>query len=348
MKKFIYLLLLAPVILSACGESFKKTKSGGMQYKIIKDGKGELLKYGSFIEFSFSQRYKDSVMITTADFSNQVAVLDSVSIPVDFYNMFAQCRKGDSIVIKIPTDSVYGNMQKGQAPMPPGIKKGQFLVSGYKIVNVYATRAEADSVFKILSAQAQEKMKVKAKELEVKDDKTINDYLAKNKITAEKTPGGTYVQIVAPGTGNKIDTNVVAKINYTGKTMAGKMFDSNTDPSILQGRPAEPYPVAMWAPQVIPGWVEGLKLLNKGAKAKFFIPSGMGYGQQGSGQDIAPNSILFFDIEVADVVSKDVAMAEAKKQQAEQMKMQQQQMAMQKRYQDSVNRAAKKDSLTRK
>jgi FKBP-type peptidyl-prolyl cis-trans isomerase FkpA len=289
MKKFIYALLLAPVILTACGESFKKTKSGGIQYKIIKSGKGDLLKNGSFFEISYKQMYKDSVMANSADYANQLSAFDSLSIPPEIYKIFAQCRKGDSIVLKVPTDSAFRDQETGMPKLPAGIKKGQFVITGYKIVNVYATRAEADSVFKILTAQAQAKAKIKEKELVVKDAKTIQEYLDKNKITAEKSPEGTFVQIITPGTGNKIDTSVAVKINYTGRTMAGKTFDSNTDPAFQH---VAPYPVAMWAPEVIPGWIDGLKMLNKGAKAKFYVPSALAYGARGKGNDIGPNEIL--------------------------------------------------------
>jgi FKBP-type peptidyl-prolyl cis-trans isomerase FkpA len=346
MKKFIYSLLLAPVILSSCGESFKKTKGGGMEYKIIKSGKGDLLKYGNFIEFSFRQTYKDSVLATSADYSNQIAVLDSASIPVDIYKIFSQCRVGDSIVLKTVTDSAFRDPQTGQLMLPPGIKKGQFIYTGYKIANAYATRVEADSMYKILTAQGQERAKLKEKGQLVKDDKTISDYLAKNKIVAEKAPEGTYVQIITPGTGNKIDTSVLVKVNYTGKTMAGKTFDSNTDPAFQH---VEPYPVPMWTQQgLIKGWFDGLSLLQKGSKAKFYVPSPLGYGSQSKGADIGPNEIMVFDIEVIDVVSKEVAMAEAKVQQEEQQKQQQKMAVMQQRYQDSLSRAAKMDSLKKK
>jgi FKBP-type peptidyl-prolyl cis-trans isomerase FkpA len=346
MKKFIYALLMAPVILTSCGESFKK--SGNIEYKIIKDGKGDVIKYGSYIEFSFKQSYKDSVMANSNDYSNQIAMLDSTSIPPNIYKIFSQCRKGDSLVLKMKTDSMYIDPRSGQLNLPPGVKKGQFVFTSYKIQNVYATRPEADSVFKILTAQAQEKAKVKEKELLVKDDKTIQDYLAKNKITAEKAPQGTYVQVITPGTGNKIDTSVQVKVSYTGKTLnnlSGKAFDSNTDPAFQH---VEPYPVNMWAPEVVKGWADGLTMLNKGAKAKFYIPSTLGYGQQGNGGEIKPNDILVFDIEVVDVLSKDIAMVEMKKQQMEQQRQQQMMMQMQQRQQDSMSRAAKMDSLKRK
>jgi FKBP-type peptidyl-prolyl cis-trans isomerase FkpA len=292
--------------------------------------------------------YKDSVMANSNDYSNQIAVLDSTSIPPNIYKIFSQCRKGDSLVLKMKTDSMYLDPRSGQLNLPPGIKKGQYVLTCYKLQNSYATRAEADSVFKILSAQAQAKVKVKEKELLVKDDKTIKEYLEKNKITAEKAPEGTYVQVITPGTGNKIDTSVEVKVNYTGKTLSnlsGKAFDSNTDPSFQH---VEPYPVMMWAPQVVKGWVDGLTMLNKGAKAKFYIPSTLGYGQQGNGGEIKPNDILVFDIEVVDVVSKDIAMVEIKKQQMEQQRQQQIMMQMQQRQQDSMNRASKMDTLKRK
>jgi hypothetical protein len=61
---------------------------------------------------------------------------------------------------------------------------------------------------------------------------------------------------------------------------------------------------------VITGWMEGLKLLNKGAKAKFYIPSPLAYGSRGAGSNIPPNSILIFDIEIVNVLSKQAAKAD--------------------------------------
>ena len=90
---------------------------------------------------------------------------------------------------------------------------------------------------------------------------------------------------------------------------------------------------------VIPGWTDGLKMLNKGAKAKFYIPSALAYGSQGAGQDIKPNSVLVFDIEVLDVLDKSQAMAA---QQAEQMKMEE----MQKQYMDSMKKVQPKTTET--
>ena len=180
-------------------------------------------------------------------------------------------------------------------------------------------------------------------ELLKQDDKAIQDYLKKNNISnATKAALGTYVQIIQAGTGAQLDTSVVVKVNYTGKTLDGKVFDSNTDPS--KGH-VEPFLVnltndkSLGSP-VINGWYDGLKMLSKGAKAKFFIPSTLAYGKQGAGADIKPNSILMFDIDVVDVLSKEQAKGEAEK-------VQKERMAKQKKFLDSM-RNAMPDSVKKK
>jgi FKBP-type peptidyl-prolyl cis-trans isomerase FkpA len=338
MKQAYYVLLLAAAVMTGCGGGFKKTDKG-TEYKIIAKGSGDTLKYGDIFEFSYEMRYQhgstDSLLSSSEMASNSMAMLDTVNTPKYIYEIFKQCRKGDSIVLKVSVDSNYnaGN------PMPEMFKKGSFFVSKYRIVNVYKDKAAADSVFGQLRIAAQQKAIAREKELLVKDDKTIADYLAKNKITAEKGPKGTYVQIIQPGTGPLIDTTVEAKINYTGRGLnSSKAFDSNTDTAFHH---VGPIGVQMWAPMVIPGWLDGLGKLSKGAKAKFYIPSGLGYGAQGAGNDIKPNEILVFDIEVVDVLSKAQAMAlaaaEQKRMEAEQKKY----MAEQKRIQDSIAKASK-------
>jgi FKBP-type peptidyl-prolyl cis-trans isomerase FkpA len=67
------------------------------------------------------------------------------------------------------------------------------------------------------------------------------------------------------------------------------MFDNSYD----RGGPA-PFNVG----GLIPGFNEGMKLLNRGGKALLIIPSKLGYGAQGAGGDIPPNTDLVFYIEM--------------------------------------------------
>ena len=77
---------------------------------------------------------------------------------------------------------------------------------------------------------------------------------------------------------------------------------------------------------VIKGWNDGLTLLNKGAKARFYIPSSLGYGSQAQGPELKANEILIFDIVVADVL--DRAQATAANAQMQKMMMDQREAMM--------------------
>lgn len=313
MKYISYLTLAATVLIATSCNSFKKEKEG-ISYKIISDGKGKKLEPGKFFQVQYDQTYKDSkidtVLASSENFGDQFAQLDSTSIPPVYFRIFCNARKGDSLVIKQSTDSI---IKAANGQIPPFIKKGQFIVAHWKIVDVFDTREQADKAF----AASREKMSQKqaqkdAAQLKI-DDKIITDYLAKNNITATKAPAGTYVQIVTEGTGNVLDTSVVAKVFYTGRSFSNnQVFDSNTDTKF---GPAEPLFVYMNAQPgspraVIKGWTDGLSVLKKGSKAKFYIPSALGYGSRGAGEAIKPNEVLVFDIDVVDVVSQAQAKAE--------------------------------------
>jgi len=123
-----------------------------------------------------------------------------------------------------------------------------------------------------------------------KDDATIVKFIADNKITAIKHSSGLYYQIIQSGAGNiTYSANTTVLANYTGRLLSGQVFDKSAT-----------QPVAFKLGQVIVGWQIGVPLIQKGGKIRLIIPSGYGYGPQGSGQIFA-NSVLDFDIELVDV-----------------------------------------------
>jgi FKBP-type peptidyl-prolyl cis-trans isomerase FkpA len=347
MQKFI-LFLGATLLLVSCQQNFKKGDKG-LEYKIISDGKGQQLKVGNFMQMNIRQSItlgeKDSVLNDSRTTSGPVIeTCDSTSMPPEYFKIISQLRKGDSLVIRLLVDSMFA---KNPQSMPPFIKKGSYFTTTVKLLNIFNSRAQADSAFQAEQKLAQYRDSVESASMLIKDDKFLQDYLKKNKINAVKGEAGTYVQILQEGIGPKIDTSVIVKTNYTGRTLDGKMFDSNTDSS--KGH-VEPFDVNMTNDRtlgsgVIKGWTDGLKMLNKGAKAKFYIPSALAYGAKGAGEDIKPNSILIFDIEVLDILTKDQAKKtmDAKVEEYKQkQKIEMQKAAAAKKEQDKIEAAGSK------
>ena len=51
---------------------------------------------------------------------------------------------------------------------------------------------------------------------------------------------------------------------------------------------------------LIPGFKEGLQLMNYGDKVMLMIPSHLGYGEQGARGVIPPNADLLFQLEIVE------------------------------------------------
>lgn len=334
MLKNVSLLILSIIVLSSCQESFKKG-ADGLEYKIISKGSGPQVQYGNYVQMHIGQFYNngktDSLLSDTRTSAPLVELLDSVNTPKQYFDILKQLKKGDSLVIRILADSAF---KKSPEQMPPFIKKGHYLLTTVKVLNIFTEKAQADSARSAEMAKMQERnTKLEAAQVS-KDESAFQEYFKKNNIQAVKAPGGTYVQIIEPGTGAAVDSTTVVKVNYTGQTLAGKKFDSNTDPSFNH---VQPFMVNLTSDPslgsgVIQGWMDGMKLLKNGAKAKFYIPSSLGYGAQGAGPDIPPFTSLIFDIEIMDVMNK----AQAQKAISEEMAKGQ---AMQQQFEDSMRKA---------
>ena len=110
---------------------------------------------------------------------------------------------------------------------------------------------------------------------------------------AKKTASGLAYKILEPAPADAKDTvgaNDSVKVEYTGWTTDGKMFDS----SVARGKTIS-FPLN----GVIKGWTEGVQLMKVGDKFRFWIPAGMAYGENPGGG--RPGGMLVFDVELFNI-----------------------------------------------
>lgn len=110
----------------------------------------------------------------------------------------------------------------------------------------------------------------------------------------ESTDSGLRYKIIQKGSGAKAEKGNKVSVHYEGSLLSGQVFDSSYKRN-------QPIDFQLGVGQVIPGWDEGIGLLQVGDKARFVIPSELAYGSAGAGGVIPPNAPLLFDVELMGV-----------------------------------------------
>ena len=113
--------------------------------------------------------------------------------------------------------------------------------------------------------------------------------VAKPPADAKKTPRGVFYKVLKQGKGGpKPTTHDTVKVNYTGWTTDGKMFDS----SVIRNEPAE---FSLQGGML--GWTEGITQMSVGDKFRLWIPEELAY----KGAPGRPQGMLVFDFELLEI-----------------------------------------------
>jgi cyclophilin family peptidyl-prolyl cis-trans isomerase len=128
------------------------------------------------------------------------------------------------------------------------------------------------------------------------------------KATGTKTKSGLIYQILKKGGDKKPSNGAEVFVNYAGYLENGQLFDTSYEDiaklfgTFNQQRAQQggytPIPSTIGNLQFIPGFIEGINMMNFGDKLMLFIPSELGYGQQGAGDVIPPNANIIFEVEL--------------------------------------------------
>ena len=182
--------------------------------------------------------------------------------------------------------TVFGKVQEGQDVVDT-IAQGD-IIDSLEIVRVGAEAEQFNAVeaFRTFEGSREKRLAEEKVKREAALDKIAAGF--------ESTDSGLRYQILQKGNGAKAEKGKTVSVHYKGQLPDGTVFDS----SYKRNQPID-FPLGMG--QVIAGWDEGISLLKVGDKARFVIPSDLGYGSRGAGGVIPPDATLIFDVELMNV-----------------------------------------------
>src|SRR5690625_4763535 len=156
------------------------------------------------------------------------------------------------------------------------------------------TQDEALAEREAFMRRRQEEMQAQQAEEAASNREAGEAFLAENakREDVQTTESGLQYRVIEEGDGARPAAEDRVTVHYTGTLIDGTKFDSSHD----RGEPA-----TFALNQVIPGWTEGLQLMEEGSTYEFFIPSDLAYGEQGRPGPIGPNSTLIFEVELISI-----------------------------------------------
>jgi FKBP-type peptidyl-prolyl cis-trans isomerase len=179
--------------------------------------------------------------------------------------------------------TVFGNVVEGQ-DVVDAVAQGDKIES-IEIVRVgdAAEQFNAIEAFRTFEGEREKRVAAEREAARAELDKLAAGF--------EETASGLRYKIIQKGNGKKAEKGNMVSVHYKGQLADGTVFDS----SYKRNAPLD---FQVGVGQVIPGWDEGICLLNVGDKARLVIPSDLGYGAAGAGGVIPPNATLVFDVEL--------------------------------------------------
>ncbi|MBT3802907.1 MAG: FKBP-type peptidyl-prolyl cis-trans isomerase [Bacteroidetes bacterium] len=194
----------------------------------------------------------------------------------------------DSISYAIGMD-IADNFEKQKIAVNPLILAKAML--DFKEKSTVFTAEQKNEVLMVFQQKLQEEQQGKTSGMSEENKKIGAAFLEANKSKegVKVTPSGLQYKVIRKGEGPSPSATDMVTVHYRGKLLDGTTFDASYD----RGEPIE-----FGLNQVIPGWTEGVQLMNAGSKYEFYIPSELAYGERGAGEVIPAGATLIFEVEL--------------------------------------------------
>jgi FKBP-type peptidyl-prolyl cis-trans isomerase len=274
--KLVALVMMVAIAASCTSKypGFKKADSG-LYYKLYKVGKDTVKpKVKDWISMEYklvvTVKGKDSTFIDSKK-SQQGALrmqLPPSDYKGDIYEGMRMLAAGDSGEFIVNADSLFKKTFK--QPSRP------------KYVD---TNTMARFTIHLISVESPDAMQKKEKE-------ELKKFLTDNKITVAPQPSGLYYVEQVEGKGIKIDSGCQVIYNVKISMVNGKQVFGQDSMKFVYGKRPD-----------MSGFLEGIKMMKKGGKARLILPSQLAFGERGY-REIPPYTSIIYDVTVVDVKSK--------------------------------------------
>lgn len=278
-KGFIFIMFAIVSLMTACQTS----KSGiiregetpsGFPYRVYVDEEGPLPQVGDQIAYRRTVRLnQDSILAPHNRMEVTLPLAEQVSAEaMGEYEILLLMSVGDSCSLLVFGDKV---------------EKYGFKPTDTILFDIYL-----EAILKTKDEVAADLERSKALESEV--GQTTQDLVGQynsGKLAGKlkKTETGLEYMVIKEGTGTPPEAGKEVEVHYYGMLMDQVMFDNSY-------RRGDTFKFSVGVGMVIPGWDEGIQLMNPGSEYIFFIPSELGYGAQGSPPTIPANAKLAFHV----------------------------------------------------
>lgn len=291
--KLNVVLIIGLMSLSSCENKVDSlTTSGGFPYEIITEGEGRNAAPTDFVSFEINILGDEGTVLYQSGIDDNRNMLqippEEAEIGANDFVMESLIgrRVGDSIVLKIPADTI-----RKTTELDPAINEVLYCirVRTVKEESVFMAEMEAEQ---LKLAELAEKLTAEEPIVAERIAGILADYKA-GKFEGEIKSDESGLQYIVHemGSGEMTADGEIASVHYYGILENGTMFDN----SWRAGRPYE-FPVGRG--KAIEGWDIAMSILPAGSKATLIIPYTLAYGESGRPPMIPEKATLIFYIEI--------------------------------------------------
>jgi FKBP-type peptidyl-prolyl cis-trans isomerase FkpA len=285
MKHLLFSILIISIV--ACSNNspypgFSKGKHG-IYFRLHKIGESNIkAKYTDYVTADIEYRtFKDSLFFK----GRRKLQLLKTDVEGSIENCFTMLSEGESADFIISADLFFNRTL--QTALPVFIPPGSMMKIRLDIIEIQTE---------------QEYEKEKEAFLQWIEDfgdyekVILQQFLKEEKLPVKPTESGLYYLKLREGTGKKVEKGDTVTVNYEGRFLNGKFFDS----TIKRNQPFQFVYGTEW--QVVKGLEEAIGMMRAGEKSLFIIPSELAFGTEGSSTGIIPPfTSTIFEVEIISV-----------------------------------------------